>query len=294
VAGHTRSDTALVIKGFPFLPRLSSKCSQLSSAILSPNSETFAGCGFTFTTRGCLLGLPRFFFFGGIHRTIILEEPSSALFPEMLDGHIPVEDYLLETDSQFPQFDRLMCDLIREMHQKGKQIIQVEPYLERLIRIHELFAAGKTKEDVRGTSALKEVYEAESIANGALITFYSTSMRAPFAEVVQAVKAFAQTDASRLRLRENLRARAIASIAKSPDSIFIEAGYIHYPLYRYLQRELEAYRKVKVIYLMEEAARRLGGKRRNMGPGDILTLHYALGHNPPKNLADLLAARSLI
>lgn len=31
-----------------------------------------------------------------------------------------------------------------------------------------------------------------------------------------------------------------------------------------------------------------------MGPGDILTLHYALGHNPPESLSDLLAARSLI
>lgn len=114
-----------------------------------------------------------------LHRAVILEEPPSALFPEMLAGLIPAEDYLMEADSQFPQFDCQMCGLIREMHREGKQIFQVEPYLEMLIRIHELLAAGKTKEDVKAMPALKEVYEAESMASGALITFYSTSAR-PF------------------------------------------------------------------------------------------------------------------
>lgn len=114
-----------------------------------------------------------------LHRAVILEEPPSALFPEMLAGLITAEDYLMEADSQFPQFDCQMCGLIREMHREGKQIFQVEPYLEMLIRIHELLAAGKTKEDVKAMPALKEVYEAESMASGALITFYSTSAR-PF------------------------------------------------------------------------------------------------------------------
>lgn len=40
--------------------------------------------------------------------------------------------------------------------------------------------------------------------------------------------------------------------------------------------------------------RRLGGKRRNTGPGDILTLHHAPHGRLSENVADLLAARSLI
>jgi len=228
------------------------------------------------------------------HHTIILEEPPSALFPEMLAGLIPAEDYLMEADSQFPQFDCQMCGLIREMHREGKQILQVEPYLETLIRIHELLTARGTKDEVKAIPGLTKVYEAESMASGALINFYSTSMGAAFIDVVAAVKIFAKADAKRLSLREDLRARAIASMAGSSDSIFVEAGYIHYPLYLYLRRELGSHRMVKVVYPMQGAVRGLGGKRRNMGPGDILTLHYALGHNPPDSLSDLLAARSLI
>lgn len=228
------------------------------------------------------------------HRTIILEEPPSALFPEMLAGLITIEDYLMETDSQFPQFDRQMCEVIREMHHHGKQILQIEPYLEKLIQIHELLTAGGTKDEVKSIPGLAEVYEAESMASGALINFYSISMGAAFVDVVTAVKIFAKADAKRLSLREDLRARAIASMAGSSDSIFVEAGYIHYPLYLYLRRELGSHRMVKVVYPMQRAVRGLGGKRRNMGPGDILTLHYALGHNPPDSLSDLLAARSLI
>ena len=229
-----------------------------------------------------------------LHQTIILEEAPSPLFQDMMADLIPIEDYLLEDASQFPQFDTQMCELTRGMHFRGKRILQVEPFMERLIQIHELLAAGKTKEDVRVTSELREVYETESAANGALIAFYSASVRAPFAEVAEAVKDYEKTDANLLRLRENLRARAIASIAGSSESIFVEAGYIHYLLYRYLQPEIGAHRKVKVVYPMDESFRNLKGKRRNMGPGDILTLHYLLGHNPPRGLADLLAARSLI
>jgi hypothetical protein len=40
--------------------------------------------------------------------------------------------------------------------------------------------------------------------------------------------------------------------------------------------------------------KKLQGKRRNMGPGDILTLHYAFHEGLREELANLLAARSLI
>ena len=52
--------------------------------------------------------------------------------------------------------------------------------------------------------------------------------------------------------------------------------------------------KVRVIFLLEPVIRELNGKRRNFGPGDILTLRYALNRHPSQALADLLAARSLI
>jgi len=52
-------------------------------------------------------------------------------------------------------------------------------------------------------------------------------VRDTFPKVVKAVKTFARSDARRLLLRDQLRARAIASMAGPGSSIFVEAGYIH-------------------------------------------------------------------
>jgi hypothetical protein len=228
------------------------------------------------------------------HETLVLEEPSAPSFPGMLNGHLSVDDYLLEIDSEFPRFDRLMCGLLMEFHGMGRRIIQVEPYLERLIEIHERFADGKTVADVMASDSLRNVYRAERAATGALIAYYSKSVSASFSEVVEAVKIFARVDAGRLALRDRLRARAIASAADAGESILVEAGYIHYSLYRHLLNQMGVSWKVRVIFLLEPVIRELNGKRRNFGPGDILTLRYALNRHPSQALADLLAARSLI
>jgi hypothetical protein len=212
----------------------------------------------------------------------------------MLNSHLSLDDYLLEIDSEFPRFDRLMCGLLREFHGLGRRIVQVEPYLERLIKIHELFTEGKTVGDVMASDSLRDVYRAERAATGALIAYYSKSVSAPFPEVVEAVKTFALADARRLALRDRLRARAIASEAGAGESIFVEAGYIHYPLYRILLDQMGSSWKVRVVFLLEPLIRELKGKRRNLGPGDVLTLRYALNLYPSQSLADLLAARSLI
>ena len=125
------------------------------------------------------------------HQIIILEEPSSPHFSSMLNGSLPINDYLMEIDSGFPKFERLMCGVLRELHRKNHRIIQVEPYLEILLKIHDLFAEGKTPEDILKEPGLKEVYEAEKRATGALIIFYSRSMEARFDQVVKSVKGFA-------------------------------------------------------------------------------------------------------
>lgn len=228
------------------------------------------------------------------HQIIVLEEPPLADFPLMLENELPIDDYLMQLDSQFPRFDRGMCELLRQIHQIGRRILQIEPYLEMLLEIHELFSAGKAKEDIMRLPGLKGVYRAERNATGALVAYYASSVRDPFAQVVEAVKNFAKADAMRLTLREQLRSQAIASLVADQQSLFVEAGYIHYPLYLYLHRLLAPGKKVCVTYLLGEAIKAMGGKRRNLGPGDILTLHYALRHDIGKATADLLAARSLV
>lgn len=228
------------------------------------------------------------------HQTIILEEPPSPGFGPMLEGLISLEDYLLELDSGFPEFDRRMHRLLVGFHRQGKRIIQVEPYLERLLQIHELFTGGATPDEILQRPDLGDVYLAERNATGALISFYGLSMKAPFGEVVEAVKRFARADAVRLVMREGLRARGIAQLVRPGEPTYVEAGYIHYPLYRFLRQELGRREEFRVVFLLEPVVKKLGGRRRNLGPGDILTLRYAFHISVPEERANLLAARSLI
>lgn len=228
------------------------------------------------------------------HGVVVLEDAPSSSFQAMLRGEISVDDYLMEQDSGFPEFERRLCRLLQTLHHSGRRIMQIEPYLERLVRIHELFAEEKTPADVMNMPELREVYLAEKGATGALISFYSLSTNAAFDEIVGAVKDFARADAHRLNLRERLRARAVAPLVSSSENTYVEAGYIHYPLYRYLRQELGGTARVRPLFLLTPLVRRLGGKRRNMGPGDILTLHYAFHNKLRGDIANLLAARSLI
>jgi len=228
------------------------------------------------------------------NQIIVLEEPPSPHFPAMLQGTLSIEDYVMELDSVFPEFANHMCRLLQELHKKNRRIFQVEPYLEKLVQIHELFASGKTAAEVIQKPDLSEVYEAEKRATGALLSYYAVSTADSFAAVVEAVKEFARADASRLTLRERLRAKAIGSLYTPGQNMYVEAGYIHYPIYRYLRNELGGKQRIKVVYLLAPVIKKLKGKRRNMGPGDILTLHYAIHNGLEEDLADLLAARSLI
>jgi len=52
--------------------------------------------------------------------------------------------------------------------------------------------------------------------------------------------------------------------------------------------------KIRVVFLLEPVIRKPQGKRRNLGPGDLLTLPYSYHRHPNRSLTDLLAARSLI
>jgi hypothetical protein len=227
------------------------------------------------------------------HQIIVLEEPPHPNFADMLNENLSIADYLMEIDIEFPEFDRLMCNEARRLHQMGKQLLQIEPYLERLLNIHEYFAQGMTPADVLNMADLKAVYWAEKAATGALINFYARSIKKDFKQVIESVKAFAAADAQRSNLRSKLRSVAIGALDTS-KKIYVESGYIHYPLYRYLLHNLKGNQNIRTVYLMQPMFRKLGCKRRNMGPGDILTLYYALNLPIKQDLANLLAARSLI
>ena len=66
---------------------------------------------------------------------IFLEEAPDDGMQPMLDGILPIEDYLLQLDVEYPEFSRHMCGLLRCLYARGKKIVQVEPYLEVLLNI---------------------------------------------------------------------------------------------------------------------------------------------------------------
>jgi hypothetical protein len=230
----------------------------------------------------------------GRHDLILLEDPPTPGFAEMLQGDQSVGEYLLGTDMEFPEFSKHSCLLYQDLWRRGKELAQVEPYLERLVRIHEHLADGGKPTDFEEDSPERRVYESEHRATSTLLAFYASSIQDPFERIVASVKAFARSDAARLMIRDSMRAEAILGLARDHTSIYVESGYIHYPLVTALLRRRFAGCHLNVQYLAEPVVRPLTGRRNVWGPGDRLTLLYAFHPDYTGADADLLAARSLI
>lgn len=228
------------------------------------------------------------------HDAVILEEPPDPEFHRMLSGRLDIDSYLETSDLEYPEFSLRMCKALRELHSAGKRLYQVEPFLEKLVEIHERFADGGSPADLKRGTDLYEVYMAERNATSALLGFYEVSVRGVLEETVDAVKRFARADAARFAIRDRMRAHAIVTVLKGRGSYYIEAGQIHYPLRRHLKRRLPANYPLTVKFLMAGAVRAMGFRNHLYGPGDLLTLFYRFHPNAMSRNEDLLAARALI
>ena len=143
------------------------------------------------------------------HDAIFLEEPPTPGFDSLLNKTLAIEEYLLSVDMDFPEFSRQTCALLQTLHEKQKKIFQVEPFLETLAGIHELFADGGAPSDLDRDSEQFIVYQAEKKATGALVQYYRTVIKGSFEETIETVKTFARADAARFLLRDSLRAKAL-------------------------------------------------------------------------------------
>jgi len=228
------------------------------------------------------------------HDAIFLEEPPTPPFHPMLKGDVAIEDYLLERDIEFPEFSYRTCELFRDLKKEGKALYQVEPFLDVLGGIHEFFAEGGTFRDFDPHSTQFQVYQAEKRATGALLNYYQTVLKGSFEATIEALKQFARADAARIALRDKMRARALKPLLPSFPSAYVEAGYIHYALWRELRKRLPARVHLKPVFLMAPVVKPILGKRQALGPGDILTLLYVFHPDIQGERLDLLAARSLV
>jgi hypothetical protein len=223
------------------------------------------------------------------HDVIFLEEPPVNGLQGMLQGAQSIDDYLLPAEVEYPEFSRRMCRLLRELHQNGKKIIQVEPFLQNLLAIHTFFSQGHRPNELKPESLRYQVYSAERDATKALLDYYQIVMTGSFQASIKAIIRFARFDAARFRLRDALRARALAAELKKGSAAYIEAGAIHFSLYHLLRKRMPS------AFLAHKALKTLGVKGHLFGPGDQLTLTYIFHPNVNGTLKEaLLAARSLI
>lgn len=228
------------------------------------------------------------------HEVIVLEEPQNLGFEPMLRGELGIDDYLEQSDFEFPAFARQSCELYRHLYQQGRQIIQCEPYMARLNTIREIFDNGGKPGDIDPDSNLGPVYACERRCTAALLAYYEECLRVPFAEVTELVKRFAREDAARCRLRDRLRAQAIHTLSPSFNTLYIEAGTLHLNLLNQLRTLLTADDHLTPRYLTAPVVQNLCGRRHALGPGDKLTLHYIYRADFRGSRADRLAAQTLI
>jgi hypothetical protein len=171
----------------------------------------------------------------------------------------------------------------------------VEPFLEILLGIHQFFAEGHGPAELNKDSVQYPVYLAERNATKALLEYYQTAMTGSFEDTIGAVKQFARMDAARFRLRDSLRAQELNLNVGKFSSSYVEAGVIHYPLWRLLRKQTLQPKKVQIMHLADEALKTMGDKGHLYGPGDQLTLLYVFHPGLATTRREtLLAARSII
>ena len=230
------------------------------------------------------------------HEAIFLEEPPAPGLEAMLEGVLPIDDYLLPAEDEYPEFSRSMCRLLRRLYQNGKKVIQVEPFLQNLLAIHTFFSQGHHPNELTLRSVKHQVYSAERDVTQALLDYYQTVMSDSFSAAIKAIIQFARFDAARFRLRDRLRAEALAAHLAGWSTAYIEAGSMHYALYPMLRTRIPKPAQISPVFLAHQALKTLGVKEGHLfGPGDQLTLMYLFQPNINGNSKEtLLAARALI
>jgi len=228
------------------------------------------------------------------HDVIILEEPAHPAFTEVLKGKIDIQDHLLELDAEYPQFIIGQYQLLQNLYLTGKTILQIEPFVETLLRIQYFFADGHSPDEIEPDTVESMVYAAERNATEKLISYYKSVRENEFALILATMNDFAQADAARFVLRDTLRAAQIKNSLQHGMATYIEAGSIHLLLYKLLARQLAKESVVRIHSVDREAMKKLNGKGTYFSPGDILTLHYIMGRKVYRQKWERYCAQALI
>jgi len=225
---------------------------------------------------------------------IILEEPPHRDFSNVLNGTIDIKDHLLELDVGYPAFTAGQYRLLKEFYRSGKQIRQIEPYLEELLHIQYFFADDHGPEEIEPGTVAHTVYTAERDATGALIDYYKEVRGDNFLKILSTMNSFAKADAARFVLRDVLRAERILSELTHGKNTYIEAGSIHLLLQRLIAEGLSEQQRLNIHSIDKEVVNLLGDEGNLFSPGDVLTLDYISGKATNKQQWQKLCSQALI
>ena len=227
------------------------------------------------------------------HELIILEEPQTPGFEEMLQGKLPIEDYLMLTDFEFPEYAREQCRTLQHLHSLGATVMQIHPWMDELIGVHEFFAAGNTPAQIPRGGKAWNVYSREHEWSRKLLAFYTAAGKKDFKGILAAVTEFARADAEKIRDMDQDRAAAVAKTVAGRSSVYVECGAIHHTMIGLLIKML-GHGRIKAVHLMEEVCKKRYGVRRLIPPGDLLTFRYLVRAPEDSAQEALLSARTMI
>ena len=227
------------------------------------------------------------------HSLIVLEEPRTPGFEEMLAGELAVDEYLMLTDFEFPEYARTQCQTLQALRAAGACILQLHPWMDELVAIHEFFVAGNCPSDIPKGGQSRLVYEREKEWSSKLLAFYTTAGKKDFDSILIAVNDFAMVDAAKIGDMDRQRAAALKNILPSHGRAYVECGAIHHDMVGLMMKALGP-RQVRVVHFMEEVCLARYGRRRLIPPGDLLTFRHLLGAQRDHDREALLAARAVV
>lgn len=227
------------------------------------------------------------------HDLIVLEEPRTPGFEEMLADELPIDDYLMLTDFEFPEYARAQCRALQSLHSAGATILQIHPWMDELVGIHEFFAAGSGPADIPRGGQPWLVYEREREWSAKLLAFYNAAGKKDFDAILGAVNDFAMADAAKIRDMDRQRAATLEDILPAHGTAYVECGAIHHDMVGLMMKTMGR-GQVRVVHLMEEVCLNRYGRRRLIPPGDLLTFRHLLGARRDHECETLLAARAVV
>ena len=227
------------------------------------------------------------------HDLIVLEEPRTPGFEEMLVGELPIDEYLMLTDFEFPEYAAAQCRTLQALHARGAAVLQVHPWMDELAGIHEFFAAGNGPGDIPTGGRPWAVYARERDWSAKLLAFYKAAGAKDFDAILEAVNDFAMADAAKISDMDRDRAAALAGLLPGRGRAYVECGAIHHDMVGLMIRAL-GHGLVRTAHLMEEVCLARHGRRRLVPPGDLLTFRHLLGAPRDRAVESLLAARAVV